>query len=261
MGRRTWWPMRWSLRYRHCCVQDGREITTQVGLNSERVVGHPRGGVRPFTAEIYSQPRKGDVEGFCNVDDKKVWLVFDVNGTLASRTKVRKYRAGQRMQPDKWLKPRPYVDEFLKSLHSSGHFNLAIWSSAKRHNVVRSVELLEAISGIRFDMVLSRQDTSPRPEPRKTPWDTVKPLYEKGFRDLRRVLLVDDEREKAHRGEESNLVVIPSWCENDDDNVLKILGRGLLDLVPHVDDVRLVSKKLSDLVVGHEGNPLPVEKW
>ena len=89
----------------------------------------------------------------------------------------------------------------------------------------------------------------------KKVWDTVKPLS-KWFRRLDRVILFDDDAHKACRGEESNMVKVPCWDDNDDkcqlipelvESTLKVShtsisgrsGPGLPDLVhrsllPHV---------------------------
>lgn len=65
--------------------------------------------------------------------------------------------------------------------------------------------LLETLSGIKFERVLSRSDAILRPT-RESRYATVKPLAKVGFNKLSRVLLIDDTLDKAMNGEEKNLV-------------------------------------------------------
>lgn len=58
------------------------------------------------------------------VDYQPIWLVFDVNGTLGSRTKVRKVREKQQWKNRLLLRPRPFAGKLLQALDASGYFNL-----------------------------------------------------------------------------------------------------------------------------------------
>lgn len=106
-------------------------------------------------------------------------------------------------------------------------------------------------------------DSTPKPTEQDS-WGTVKPLAEKGFDQLSRVLLVEDSLEKAWKGEERNLILVPAWQENNDDYVLLMLTKELLRLPREVDndgDVRDFSKLISSTLVGHEGQPVPFGEW
>ena len=68
------------------------------------------------------------------------------------------------------------------------------------------------------DLGISRDDGKP--------WDTVKPLA-KYFEDLNKVVLIDDSSHKSIPGEEKQMVVIPSW----DDDQSKPIDTALQTLV------------------------------
>ena len=111
--------------------------------------------------------------------------------------------------------------------------------------------------------MLSRIDSTPKPTEEDS-WATVKPLSQKGFDELSRVLLIEDSLEKAWVGEERNLVLVPAWQENNDDFVLLRLTKELLRLPRVVDndgDVREFSERISNTLVGHEGEPVPFGEW
>ena len=56
---------------------------------------------------------------------------------------------------------------------------------------------------------------------------TVKPLG-KYFTDMSKVILVDDVREKAAASEVCNLLVVPPWHEDPDDQMLTVLTELLM---------------------------------
>eukprot|EP00750_Incisomonas_marina_P016661 INCI19265.1.p1 GENE.INCI19265.1~~INCI19265.1.p1 ORF type:complete len:512 (-),score=22.97 INCI19265.1:295-1830(-) len=136
-----------------------------------------------------------------------IWIVFDLNGTLASTTLVRKRTGGVLI--------RPNIHSLLRLKQRAPVIRLAAWSSAAMHNVARMVTAMEDALGLPprslFDRVLCRDHTElAPPEVQSKPWDTVKPL-EKNFGDLRRVLLVEDTSKKSVPGEEANLILMPQW--------------------------------------------------
>lgn len=49
-----------------------------------------------------------------------------------------------------------------------------------------------------------------RTVPGGSEWDTTKPLDLNGL-DATRTLLVDNELNKAHKGEEGSIVILPTW--------------------------------------------------
>lgn len=81
------------------------------------------------------------------------------------------------------------------------------------------------------------------------PWDTVKPLGNI-FKDLRRVILFDDDHWKSVEGEESNMVLLPRWQNGDSaDGVLEKLVENVLTILgdlPNSADVRDCTQKLTE---------------
>lgn len=81
-------------------------------------------------------------------------------------------------------------------------------------------------------------------------WDTMKPLYP-FFKDLSKVLLFDDDSYKACEGEETNMVVIPSWkTQYRDDDFLVHLVNVLLEMEESLrtGDVRMFSKTIKEVL-------------
>ena len=168
---------------------------------------------------------------------KKILLVFDLNGTLTSLTKVR-YKQGACVRPG---------IQNLSKLFSSDLFHLAIWSSAMEHNVVKMKNMLEEELGQQFDMVLTRKHTIPSPIPEKK-WETKKPLEKNFGKDygIKRVLLIDDNTNKILQSEVTNLLQVPWWDEDIPDNgVLDVLVELLLEL-KNLKDVRNYTKQLQE---------------
>ncbi|GAB5366759.1 hypothetical protein AAMO2058_001171200 [Amorphochlora amoebiformis] len=177
----------------------------------------------------------GDTQG-----KEKIWLVFDLNGTLVSPTKVRR-QMGK-------LRVRPGVDA-LNRLQLSGLFRLALWSSAGSSTILSILPDLEASSGVTFERILHREHTLPAEdrEVKGNEWDTLKPLRAY-FGSLTRVLMIDDDF-KAVEGEESNLIQIPSWDGRDtSDNVLNRLVEALISTYSRTglsNDARRMSRAIT----------------
>lgn len=77
-------------------------------------------------------------------------------------------------------------------------------------------------------------------------WDTMKPLHP-FFKDLSNVLLFDDDSYKACEGEETNMVIIPSWkTQYGDDDLLVHLVNVLLEMEStlRTGDVRAFTKTI-----------------
>lgn len=169
----------------------------------------------------------------------------------------RAYREKQNLHQRLWLRPRPYVGPLLQQLQDAGYFKLALWSSARASNVEKSVNLLEKLSTIKFERVLSGDNSIAAPTPRNK-YATVKHLMGQGFDDLSRVILIEDEKSKAFKGEERNLLLVPSWEENNNDRVLVKLLEVLLETLPGVEDVRDHTEQLSESLEGYESSP---DEW
>eukprot|EP00466_Bigelowiella_natans_P016165 jgi/Bigna1/62179/fgenesh1_kg.31_\ len=137
--------------------------------------------------------------------EMKLWLVFDMNGTLISKHK----KTGK-------FKLRPGL-RALRRLRDSGHFRLALWSSAKRGTIEMVLEELESAACVKFERILHRAHTlSADAKLRGNEWDTIKPLRPY-FGSLERVMMIDDSQ-KAAPAEERNWVQVPTWdhrCSDD----------------------------------------------
>jgi len=168
---------------------------------------------------------------------KKILLVFDLNGTLTSLTKIR-YKQGAKIRPG---------IENLEKLFSSDLFHIAIWSSAMEHNVNKMKQMLEKELKQKFDVVLNRKHTIPSPIPEKK-WETQKPLNKHFGKDygINRVILIDDNSNKVLPSEGNNLLQVPWWDEESPDNdVLGVLVNLLLSL-KNAKDVRKYTKHLQE---------------
>ena len=134
------------------------------------------------------------------------WIIFDMNGTLTSDTKQRRKGA---------VHARPHCGS-LCDLTAAG-YKVGVWSSAMSHNVSVCLNTLQkriaverSGQNVYLSCIFCRNDTKPTPDRERYSHKTIKPLGEK-FVDLRRVILVDDDPEKALPSEKSNLVHIPLW--------------------------------------------------
>jgi hypothetical protein len=132
-------------------------------------------------------------------------LLFDLNGTLCSKTESRNGKLG---------KARPFARWMLRNLMSSS-FSIGIYSSAKERTV-RAL-LKEHFSDIRFEVVLDRRHCD-TPKRKKRDWDTVKPL--RRHFGKRNVTLIDDSVDKAVSTERRQLLWIPDWDGSQKDSVL-----------------------------------------
>ena len=166
--------------------------------------------------------------------DDRAWIVFDVNGTLASDSKRRRSLHGG------GIAARPNLSA-LSRLRPT--FRIALYSSMQTQNMSKAVKLVEGIRGINapLDAVLHRTSPGgcrPAPHPRVKHWSTVKPLD--AFRDtvrggLSRVVLVDDSADKVVNGQEASLLLVPAWEEQEIDQTLELLVDALLAAETAVD--------------------------
>lgn len=117
-----------------------------------------------------------------------IFVVFDVNGCLASTTEDRRSKGR--------LTLRPGVAE-LARLEASGRFSCALWSSAMRHNAEKAAMAIRMETGLSLEHCLSREHTVAAPT-KEVKHMTVKPLSSR-FSCISRVILVDDVPEKVIR--------------------------------------------------------------
>eukprot|EP00798_Chlamydomonas_sp_ICE-L_P013201 gene13201-19036_t len=161
--------------------------------------------------------------------DNRIILLFDLNGTLTSHTSKRRSAGVNQLRHGLRELAR------LKDM-----FRLGIYTSSTLRTVTTVKQMLEDEVGIPdlFEpkLVLFRDHTAPIPRELMTAendnWDTVKPL-EKWFSKLHRVVLFDDDTYKQCKGEESSMVVVPCWVNEETeckalptmvDAVIEVLG-------------------------------------
>ena len=169
-----------------------------------------------------------------NSTDPRAWIVFDVNGTLASLSTI---RHGKNKGS---VVLRPGVHE-LRRLRPA--FRVALWSSMQNQNMANAVALVEGSLGLDapLDAILHREQCPlAPPAQRMTPYDTIKPLAQffqtTVLGGLHRVILVDDSARKSLAGEEENLLLVPAWREEPSDPTLRLLVDALLAAVETDDD-------------------------
>ncbi|EFJ49251.1 hypothetical protein VOLCADRAFT_104348 [Volvox carteri f. nagariensis] len=173
----------------------------------------------PSSTTPYDVPAEPGAE-----DDPRVILLFDLNGTLTSHTSVRRAQGTTRLRPG---------TAHLTRLRE--RFRLGIYTSSTVRTVQAAMEMLELAAGeTLFDrrLVLHREHTAPAPadhvDSGGNPWDTLKPLG-RYFSRLDRVVLVDDDSYKSMAGEESNMLIVPCWSEEDVDcQVIRLLCEALI---------------------------------
>lgn len=166
-------------------------------------------------------------------DNEKVIILFDLNGVL-----VRHAFDGHAHSHD----IRPGV-EHLPRLTEAG-YRLGIYSSATRRTVQRALDKLSKEVGTDlFDVILSREHCVLAKDLSKgvvtlrkdgKPWDTVKPLG-RYFKDLGKVILVDDSPHKSLPSEKANMLVVPEWeglstLQGREDGAIQTLVEGLVEL-------------------------------
>mmetsp|Transcript_3774 Transcript_3774/g.6633 ORF Transcript_3774/g.6633 Transcript_3774/m.6633 type:complete len:280 (+) Transcript_3774:197-1036(+) len=161
--------------------------------------------------------------------EEKIWVVLDVTGTIAAKN-------GKIHGPGRYT-IRPYVKQFIRALNRSGKFRLAVFTSGMRDIALPGLERFQRKAGVTFERILTREHGDPMPPPKDSPWAIVKPLAARGFEDLTRVILIDDSPQKAVFTEKRNMLVVPTWKREPDDQVFKILQEEFLALTGR-EDVR-----------------------
>lgn len=172
------------------------------------------------------------------------WLVFDLNGTLGSKTSARHARQKKTQLPG--FLPRPGL---LHLRRLCKMYRLAAWSSATERNTKRAVGIVQSLAGIQFEKVLDRGHCEPAPKSsRQHKWSTLKPLAPH-FGSLSAVTMVEDTMAKCLEQERRNLILVPSWEEkNKTDPTLEILVDCLMAFGRHLTDLRPVTSIISDEV-------------
>ena len=151
-------------------------------------------------------------------------ILFDLNGVLICESK----------RDDKLrrvaMSIRPQFERILELLP---HYNVGIFSSATSRTVQRALgaissylkdtrvvppQMLDILPGRQvwrlFSLVMDRSNCIPdlhwRSRPDGRDYDTLKPLLGNGLNPLQ-TLLVDNHARKAAPGEDSNILILPTW--------------------------------------------------
>lgn len=155
----------------------------------------------------------------------KPWVIFDVNGTLASTTAKRRQRGA--------IKIRPGL-EHIQRLHP--FYRIALWSSMSQRNMDIAVDTLTTKGRIgTVDRVLDRRACAQAPQNIHTKaWDTIKPLWPHFGRfepdGLARVVIVEDVTAKVVPEERRNLLHVPCWNEEQKDEIIPALIQELIGM-------------------------------
>ncbi|KAL0018993.1 hypothetical protein WJX79_001369 [Trebouxia sp. C0005] len=180
--------------------------------------------------------------------DSRPILLFDLNGTLTSHTAAKRSSGKSLMRPG---------IHHLRRLQE--HFRLGIFTSATQRTVGNVLPLLERAAGPGTplfadpSLILHRSHTekvsADHVKGGGKEWDTVKPLH-KWFKHMHRVLLMDDDAYKAVPGEETNMILIHCWEDEEPEDmhlkyVVDILLATYTDLSEDV-DVRDQSEEVSE---------------
>lgn len=217
------------------------------GVDDNIAAAPAQGNVLPWRRRVPSPPRGRQQQGA----DSRIVLLFDLNGTLTSHTSKRRSAGINRMRPGL---------QHLQRLQ--GLFRLGIFSSASDRTVNTVIPMLhDAIGQPAFkdrSLVLTRQKTEQAPVHHiangGNAWDTVKPLQKHFGSRVHRIVLVDDDAYKACPGEERNMVLVPRWDEDDDDDLIARLCDALLLVLGPLDDtadVRDFVPQVSAALTGH----------
>ncbi|KAA6429781.1 MAG: P-loop containing nucleoside triphosphate hydrolase [Trebouxia sp. A1-2] len=235
-------------------TQQQQASTQQTGFASPS-----RSNIVPFTrkGKASSRPllpdnQPGSIEAqFVDEDisaDSRPILLFDLNGTLTSHTAAKRSSGKSLMRPG---------IHHLRRLQE--HFRLGIFTSATQRTVGNVLPLLERAAGPGTplfadpSLILHRSHTekvsADHVKGGGKEWDTVKPLH-KWFKHMHRVLLMDDDAYKAVPGEETNMISIHCWEDEEPEDmhlkyVVDILLATYTDLSEDV-DVRDQSEEVSE---------------
>lgn len=233
----------------------------QAGIQQMDLTSPSRSNIVPFkrkgrgsSGPLSPDNQPGSVQAhFVDEDisaDSRPILLFDLNGTLTSHTAAKRSSGKSLMRPGV---------HHLRRLQE--HFRLGIFTSATQRTVGNVLPLLEQAAGpgtplfADSSLILHRSHTekvsADHVKGGGKEWDTVKPLH-KWFKHMHRVLLMDDDAYKAVPGEETNMILIHCWEEEEPEDmhlkyVVDILLATYTDLSQDV-DVRYQSEKVSEVL-------------
>lgn len=139
---------------------------------------------------------------------KKPLLLVDLNGTLCYRTEspVSGIQHGLYLRR-KFVYMRDGIQDFLVKLEP--HFNICIYTSVMRHNVMPVLDLIPSWSRSVF-RVFDRDFNKPDPEGKES-WDTIRDMKKifatcKGA-GVRNTILLDNETRKFQEALENGILV------------------------------------------------------
>lgn len=151
-----------------------------------------------------------------SVSDKYL-LLIDLNGTLCYRTDTRIENARESSYFNRrFFYARPGINEFISALHDTGMFELAVYSSAMKHNIVAGLDaMLTTPNRTHITHVLDRMMS--KPDPAGGEFDTIRDM-DKIWNELvgfgpKRTVLLDNERGKFEKG--SVGIVVPEFEETE----------------------------------------------
>ena len=180
--------------------------------------------------------------------DPRPLILFDLNDTLASSTRVRK-RAGR-------ITARPALASLLPL---KPRLRFGLFTSATVPTVAEALPVLAAAAGgCLFDaatptaLILHRGHTQPAPAQGAKTWATFKPIAP-WFAAPHRVLVIDDDTGKVAPCERDHFVCVPAWGDDQpgDDAMLPVLAAALAAHVAPLaggEDVRPAGRRVEAAV-------------
>eukprot|EP01052_Picozoa_sp_SAG31_P018196 SAG31_NODE_1279_length_9036_cov_1.858454_3_plen_234_part_00 len=148
-------------------------------------------------------------------------LVLDVNNVLLCRRPF-----DRRAAPGAQFRLRRHCNEFVQFCFD--HFSVAVWSCGRRDTLMAELDTIEAMRELRGRLLFVwSQESSTNLWPRHSEVSAQKPLFLKeiskvwaanpGF-GARNSVLMDDHAEKFERNPPGSCIVVPSFCEGDEDD-------------------------------------------
>jgi len=148
---------------------------------------------------------------------RKRLLILDLNGVLVHREHISKLNGvdkSEAIRKDKiFIWKRPNVDEFLR--WCSKHFDVAIWSSVKKHNLDPILETLDIKPVFVWDQSRCVKVT-PHPDPNSDKPDCLtKPLHvlwkDPWWYNSANTYIVDDCQYKMKCNPKANVILVSAW--------------------------------------------------
>lgn len=174
-------------------------------------------------------PTKPDI-----ADDHQPLLVLDLDETLIHSSSTQYENVGETFRVFNFhVHLRPGLEHFLQTVFA--HFKVAVWTSAD-YEYARQIVKQVFPPEHSLEYLWAREDCAWRYVPELDKYEYLKDfkeLKERGW-NLDRTIAVDDSPEK-HVDQSDNLILIPAWVGETDDDDLPLLADYLVDeILPRI---------------------------